>query len=86
MFPVAWAVLILLQIWDAVPKPHAHKETPLSEFFNVKSMTSILLQNMHYAGVIEYHVHFPFQVQVVGLSSYEEKEELFKEQVGVYKT
>jgi hypothetical protein len=47
------------KIWDAVPKPHAHKETPLSEFFNV---------------------------QVVGLSSYEEKEELFKEQVGVYKT
>jgi hypothetical protein len=42
------------KIWDAVPKPHAHKETPLSEFFNV---------------------------QVVGLSSYEEKEELFKEQV-----
>jgi hypothetical protein len=27
------------KIWDAVPKPHAHKETPLSEFFNVKSMT-----------------------------------------------
>jgi len=29
----------LLQIWDAVPKPHAHKETPLSEFFDVKIMT-----------------------------------------------
>ncbi|CAN6230838.1 unnamed protein product [Urochloa humidicola] len=42
------------KIWDSVPKPHAHKETPLSEFFNV---------------------------QVVALSSYEEKEELFKEQV-----
>ncbi|KAG2658546.1 hypothetical protein PVAP13_1KG302010 [Panicum virgatum] len=42
------------KIWDAVPKPHAHKETPLSEFFNV---------------------------EVVALSSYEEKEELFKEQV-----
>ncbi|GJN18581.1 hypothetical protein PR202_gb05753 [Eleusine coracana subsp. coracana] len=42
------------KIWDAVPKPHAHKETPLSEFFNV---------------------------QVVALSSYEEKEELFKAQV-----
>jgi hypothetical protein len=41
---------------------------------------------MRYAGVIKYQVHFPFQVQVVGLSSYEEKEELFKEQVGVYKT
>lgn len=42
------------KIWDAVPKPQAHKETPLSEFFNV---------------------------EVVALSSYEEKEEQFKEQV-----
>ncbi|KAK4413792.1 protein ROOT HAIR defective [Sesamum alatum] len=42
------------KIWDSVPKPQAHKETPLSEFFNV---------------------------EVVALSSYEEKEELFKEQV-----
>ncbi|KAK8546874.1 hypothetical protein V6N13_093913 [Hibiscus sabdariffa] len=42
------------RIWDSVPKPEAHKETPLSEFFNV---------------------------EVVALNSYEEKEELFKEQV-----
>ncbi|KAK4774858.1 hypothetical protein SAY86_009793 [Trapa natans] len=42
------------KIWDSVPKPEAHKETPISEFFNV---------------------------EVVALSSYEEKEELFKEQV-----
>nr|XP_010925000.3 LOW QUALITY PROTEIN: protein ROOT HAIR DEFECTIVE 3 [Elaeis guineensis] len=42
------------KIWDSVPKPQAHTETPLSEFFNV---------------------------EVVALSSYEEKEELFKEQV-----
>ncbi|KAL7162621.1 hypothetical protein ACSBR2_042997 [Camellia fascicularis] len=42
------------KIWDSVPKPEAHKETPLSEFFNV---------------------------EVVALSSYEEKEEQFKEQV-----
>ncbi|KAK7261718.1 hypothetical protein RIF29_28036 [Crotalaria pallida] len=42
------------RIWDSVPKPQAHVETPLSEFFNV---------------------------EVVALSSYEEKEELFKEQV-----
>ncbi|KAI4381038.1 hypothetical protein MLD38_007156 [Melastoma candidum] len=42
------------KIWDSVPKPQAHKETPLSEFFNV---------------------------QVVALSSFEEKEEQFKEQV-----
>ncbi|KAK7271967.1 hypothetical protein RJT34_28276 [Clitoria ternatea] len=42
------------KIWDSVPKPQAHLETPLSEFFNV---------------------------QVVALSSFEEKEEQFKEQV-----
>ncbi|KAI8544599.1 hypothetical protein RHMOL_Rhmol08G0309500 [Rhododendron molle] len=42
------------KIWDSVTKPQAHKETPLSEFFNV---------------------------EVVALSSYEEKEEQFKEQV-----
>ncbi|XP_076937885.1 protein ROOT HAIR DEFECTIVE 3-like isoform X2 [Bidens hawaiensis] len=42
------------KIWDSVPKPEAHKQTPLSEFFNV---------------------------EVVALSSYEEKEEQFKEQV-----
>ncbi|KAG9143297.1 hypothetical protein Leryth_010214 [Lithospermum erythrorhizon] len=42
------------KIWDAVPKPEALKETPLSDFFNV---------------------------EVVALSSYEEKEEQFKEQV-----
>ncbi|CAA2992130.1 protein ROOT HAIR DEFECTIVE 3-like isoform X1 [Olea europaea var. sylvestris] len=44
------------KIWDAVPKPSAHKETPLSEFFNVK---------------------------VTALSSYEEREEQFKEQVAI---
>ncbi|GER53517.1 protein ROOT HAIR DEFECTIVE 3 homolog [Striga asiatica] len=42
------------KIWDSVPKPEAHKETPLSDFFNV---------------------------EVVALSSYEEKEEQFKQQV-----
>lgn len=42
------------KIWDSVPKPNAHKETLLSEFFNV---------------------------EVVALSSYEEKEEQFEEQV-----
>ncbi|KAI3671636.1 hypothetical protein L1987_87376 [Smallanthus sonchifolius] len=42
------------KIWDSVPKPEAHKHTPLSEFFNV---------------------------QVVALSSYEEREEQFKDQV-----
>lgn len=26
---------IILQIWDLVRKPEAHKNTPLSEFFNV---------------------------------------------------
>ncbi|CAA6666153.1 unnamed protein product [Spirodela intermedia] len=42
------------KIWDTVPKPEAHKDTPLSEFF---------------------------VVEVVALSSYEAREEEFKEQV-----
>ncbi|XWS12279.1 hypothetical protein CRYUN_Cryun37aG0075900 [Craigia yunnanensis] len=42
------------KIWNAVSKPESHKNTPLSEFFNV---------------------------EVTALSSFEEKEELFKEQV-----
>lgn len=42
------------KIWDTVSKPVAHKNTPLSEFFNV---------------------------EVTALSSYEEKEEQFREQV-----
>lgn len=42
------------KIWDSVPKPPKHKETPLSDFFNI---------------------------EITALSSYEEKEEMFKEQV-----
>ncbi|XP_041028943.1 protein ROOT HAIR DEFECTIVE 3 homolog 2-like isoform X2 [Juglans microcarpa x Juglans regia] len=42
------------KIWDAVPKPQAHKNTPFDEFFNVV---------------------------ITALSSYEEKEEKFKEEV-----
>ncbi|KAL8508380.1 hypothetical protein ACS0TY_018840 [Phlomoides rotata] len=42
------------KIWEAVPKPHAHMDASLSDFFNV---------------------------EVIALSSYEEKEEQFKEQV-----
>ncbi|KAK8931026.1 Protein ROOT HAIR DEFECTIVE 3 [Platanthera zijinensis] len=42
------------KIWDSVGKPHIHKDTSLSEFFNV---------------------------EVVALPSFEEKEEQFKEQV-----
>ncbi|XP_022715425.1 protein ROOT HAIR DEFECTIVE 3 homolog 2-like isoform X2 [Durio zibethinus] len=42
------------KIWNAVSKPESHKDTPLSEFFNV---------------------------EVTALSSFEEKEEQFKEQV-----
>ncbi|KAL8107577.1 hypothetical protein AgCh_024115 [Apium graveolens] len=42
------------KIWDTVSKPVVHKNTPLSEFFNV---------------------------EVTALSSYEEKEEQFREQV-----
>ncbi|CAN6462875.1 unnamed protein product [Victoria cruziana] len=42
------------KVWDAVPRPQAHKRTPLGEFF---------------------------RVEVTALSSYEEKEYQFKEQV-----
>ncbi|XP_042945155.1 protein ROOT HAIR DEFECTIVE 3 homolog 2-like isoform X2 [Carya illinoinensis] len=42
------------KIWDAIPKPQAHKNTPFDEFFNVV---------------------------ITALSSYEEKEEKFKEEV-----
>ncbi|KAL6847079.1 hypothetical protein ACP4OV_022932 [Aristida adscensionis] len=42
------------KIWNSIAKPEAHKETPISEFFNV---------------------------QVTALSSFEEKEEQFREQV-----
>ncbi|XP_068634608.1 protein ROOT HAIR DEFECTIVE 3-like [Aristolochia californica] len=42
------------KIWDSVPKPQGHMDTPLSEFFNV---------------------------EVTALSSFEEKEDQFKEQV-----
>ncbi|ONI15561.1 hypothetical protein PRUPE_3G049700 [Prunus persica] len=42
------------KIWASAPKPEAHKETPLSEFFNV---------------------------EVVALSNYEEKEDAFKAEV-----
>lgn len=44
------------KIWDSVHKPPMHRETPLSEFFNV---------------------------EVTALSSYEEKEEQFREQVSM---
>ncbi|XP_065854509.1 protein ROOT HAIR DEFECTIVE 3 homolog 2 [Euphorbia lathyris] len=42
------------KIWNSIAKPDAHKNTPISDFFNV---------------------------EVTALSSYEEKEEQFKEQV-----
>lgn len=31
-----WWLIIFLQIWDTVSKPQAHKDTPLSEFFNAR--------------------------------------------------
>ena len=34
-----FSVTSIPQIWDAVPKPQAHKYTPLSEFFNVRSLS-----------------------------------------------
>ncbi|CAI9267809.1 unnamed protein product [Lactuca saligna] len=46
------------KIWDSVPKPEAHKHTPLSDLFNV---------------------------EVVALSSFSEKEEQSKEQADLAK-
>jgi hypothetical protein len=39
LFLVTLDDFVFLQIRDAVPKPHAQKETPLNENFNVKFMT-----------------------------------------------
>ncbi|KAL5999594.1 hypothetical protein ACLOJK_037879 [Asimina triloba] len=66
------------KIWDSVPKPEAHKETPLSEFFNVRYISEALVK------LVSNYLHGGtyVQVEVVALSSYEEKEDLFKEQVG----
>ncbi|PWA75213.1 protein ROOT HAIR DEFECTIVE 3 [Artemisia annua] len=44
------------KIWDSIPKPEAHKQTPFSDFFNI---------------------------QFVGLSNYEDKEDQFKEEVAM---
>ena len=80
-----------MQIWDSVPKPQAHKETLLSEFFNVRcyNFRQDKLRNVHFYFSRGFAFGFMFgllyllngQVQVTALSSYEEKEELFKEQV-----
>lgn len=34
-FNISDGLLYILQIWDAVSKPQAHKNTPFDEFFNV---------------------------------------------------
>lgn len=36
LFSSLFDIVCILQIWDAVSKPQAHKNTPLSEFFNVR--------------------------------------------------
>lgn len=84
----------LFQIWDSVPKPQAHKDTPLSDFFNVRChclieirSTLLLCSALNYK--IVQHLLFIccviiFQVEVVALSSFEEKEEQFREQVLVW--
>lgn len=42
--------IYILQIWDTVPKPHAHKNTPLSEFFNVITLSDWL--DIHFAFLV----------------------------------
>ncbi|XP_027334316.1 protein ROOT HAIR DEFECTIVE 3 isoform X2 [Abrus precatorius] len=39
------------KIWDSVPKPQAHKETPLSEFFNVASLRQRFHQSIAPGGL-----------------------------------
>ncbi|KAK5826098.1 hypothetical protein PVK06_021007 [Gossypium arboreum] len=53
LFVVRDKTKVWTNIWNAVSKPKSHKDTPLSEFFNV---------------------------EVTALSSFKEKEDLFKEQ------
>ncbi|BBH01316.1 Root hair defective 3 GTP-binding protein [Prunus dulcis] len=67
------------KIWDGVPKPQAHKSTPSvislvqpCVLFNVLISQSLLLLITTF---------FDVKVEVVALSSYEEKEEKFKEEV-----
>jgi hypothetical protein len=44
LLSVYLTVFIRLQIWDGVPKqPHAHKETPLRDFFSVNPCRALTL-------------------------------------------
>ncbi|MED6109214.1 Cell wall protein rhd3 [Stylosanthes scabra] len=39
------------KIWDSVPKPQAHKETPLSEFFNVQTLRQRFTHSINPGGL-----------------------------------
>lgn len=65
------------QIWDSVQKPEVYKEAELSEFFNVGEW-------IFWNEAVMFQLTYIFcniKVEVTALSSYEDKEELFKEQV-----
>lgn len=73
------------QIWDAVPKPQAHVHTPLSEFFNVRrSIYFSFFTCLFNCLCICYGIWLMtlnLKVEVTALSSYEDKEDKFKEEV-----
>ena len=71
-------VIFFYQIWDSVQKPEAFKEAALSEFFNV-SASVFWKWGFDASNWLIFSSNI--KVEVTALSSYEEKEELFKEQV-----
>jgi hypothetical protein len=56
-------------IWGGVPKPHVQKETPLSDFFQCKSLSRTYLDASSWYSLYI----FDIQMQVVALNGYEEK-------------
>lgn len=67
-----------MQIWDNVAKPEAHKDTALSDFFNVSNYALIRNDPFKYLCI---YTFFYEKVGVTALPSFEEKEEQFKQQV-----
>jgi hypothetical protein len=54
-------------IWGGVPKPHVQKETPLSDFFQCKSLSRTYLDASSWYSLYI----FDIQMQVVALNGYE---------------
>ncbi|KAG6493437.1 hypothetical protein ZIOFF_048423 [Zingiber officinale] len=70
------------RIWDSVSKPEAQKDTALSEFFNASFfLQRILFMIKSILTCISDNFSSLKQVEVTALSSYEEKEDQFHDQV-----